>query len=187
MWCPALVVCRSWLQRCVYFCVFASGVRAEEASRGRVPPEDGGALRMRPLHGELSEGSFTCCSTKSTVVYIHRVNLVFGVFWGGFVQYADPVADLLDQWGVFRTRLFRESCVFHRGNYVKDLSRLGRELSRVIIIDNSPASYIFHPENAVSQPLPGIEHNNSVLSGCLMILDVFRLSEKMSLVQGRQK
>lgn len=66
------------------------------------------------------------------------------------IQYADPVADLLDQWGVFRARLFRESCVFHRGNYVKDLSRLGRELSKVIIIDNSPASYIFHPENAVS-------------------------------------
>lgn len=68
------------------------------------------------------------------------------------LQYADPVADLLDQWGVFRARLFRESCVFHRGNYVKDLSRLGRELSKVIIVDNSPASYIFHPENAVSQP-----------------------------------
>ncbi|MBN3283653.1 CTDSL protein, partial [Polyodon spathula] len=64
-------------------------------------------------------------------------------------KYADPVADLLDQWGVFRARLFRESCVFHRGNYVKDLSRLGRELSKVIIVDNSPASYIFHPENAV--------------------------------------
>lgn len=64
-------------------------------------------------------------------------------------QYADPVADLLDQWGVFRARLFRESCVFHRGNYVKDLSRLGRELNKVIIVDNSPASYIFHPENAV--------------------------------------
>ncbi|XP_028833659.1 CTD (carboxy-terminal domain, RNA polymerase II, polypeptide A) small phosphatase-like b isoform X2 [Denticeps clupeoides] len=63
--------------------------------------------------------------------------------------YADPVADLLDHWGVFRARLFRESCVFHRGNYVKDLSRLGRELHNVIILDNSPASYIFHPENAV--------------------------------------
>jgi len=29
------------------------------------------------------------------------------------------VTDLLDKWGVFRARLFRESCVFHRGNYVK--------------------------------------------------------------------
>lgn len=38
-------------------------------------------------------------------------------------QYADPVADLLDKWGVFRSRLFRESCVLHRGNYVKVSSR----------------------------------------------------------------
>lgn len=65
------------------------------------------------------------------------------------LQYADPVADLLDKWGAFRARLFRESCVFHRGNYVKDLSRLGRDLRRIIIVDNSPASYIFHPDNAV--------------------------------------
>ncbi|XP_056663979.1 carboxy-terminal domain RNA polymerase II polypeptide A small phosphatase 1 isoform X2 [Monodelphis domestica] len=64
-------------------------------------------------------------------------------------QYADPVADLLDKWGSFRARLFRESCVFHRGNYVKDLSRLGRDLRRVLILDNSPASYVFHPDNAV--------------------------------------
>ena len=59
------------------------------------------------------------------------------------------MADLLDQWGVFRSRLFRESCVFYRGNYVKDLERLGRDLHRVAIVDNSPASYIFHPEHAV--------------------------------------
>ncbi|XP_062377166.1 CTD (carboxy-terminal domain, RNA polymerase II, polypeptide A) small phosphatase-like a isoform X2 [Sardina pilchardus] len=71
------------------------------------------------------------------------------LFTASLAKYADPVADLLDQWGVFRARLFRESCVFHRGNYVKDLSRLGRELGKVIIVDNSPASYIFHPENAV--------------------------------------
>lgn len=64
-------------------------------------------------------------------------------------QYADPVTDLLDQCGVFRARLFRESCVFYQGCYVKDLSRLGRELHKTLILDNSPASYIFHPENAV--------------------------------------
>ncbi|MEQ2235386.1 hypothetical protein ILYODFUR_001840, partial [Ilyodon furcidens] len=71
------------------------------------------------------------------------------LFTASLAKYADPVADLLDKGGVFRARLFRESCVFHRGNYVKDLSRLGRELQKVIIVDNSPASYIFHPENAV--------------------------------------
>uniref|UniRef100_A0A8D8Y6N1 protein-serine/threonine phosphatase n=1 Tax=Cacopsylla melanoneura TaxID=428564 RepID=A0A8D8Y6N1_9HEMI len=71
------------------------------------------------------------------------------LFTASLAKYADPVADLLDRWGVFRTRLFRESCVFHRGNYVKDLNKLGRDLHQVIIVDNSPASYIFHPDNAV--------------------------------------
>ncbi|XP_030629553.1 CTD (carboxy-terminal domain, RNA polymerase II, polypeptide A) small phosphatase-like b isoform X1 [Chanos chanos] len=83
--------------------------------------------------------------------FLQRMGELFEcvLFTASLAKYADPVADLLDQWGVFRARLFRESCVFHRGNYVKDLSRLGRELSNVIIVDNSPASYIFHPENAV--------------------------------------
>ncbi|XP_047456761.1 carboxy-terminal domain RNA polymerase II polypeptide A small phosphatase 1-like isoform X3 [Mugil cephalus] len=71
------------------------------------------------------------------------------LFTASLSKYADPVSDLLDKWGAFQSRLFRESCVFHKGNYVKDLSRLGRDLNKVIIIDNSPASYVFHPDNAV--------------------------------------
>ncbi|RVE58431.1 hypothetical protein OJAV_G00209190 [Oryzias javanicus] len=71
------------------------------------------------------------------------------LFTASLSKYADPVSDMLDKCGAFKNRLFREACVFHKGNYVKDLSRLGRDLNRVIIIDNSPASYIFHPENAV--------------------------------------
>lgn len=82
-------------------------------------------------------------------------------------QYADPVADLLDKWGAFRARLFRESCVFHRGNYVKDLSRLGRDLRRVLILDNSPASYVFHPDNAVSTGDPVAETGPGHMWGVL--------------------
>uniref|UniRef100_A0A665VFY7 Mitochondrial import inner membrane translocase subunit TIM50 n=1 Tax=Echeneis naucrates TaxID=173247 RepID=A0A665VFY7_ECHNA len=107
------------------------------------PPEENGSPPKPPakfLLPEISIGDYG----KNCVVIDLDETLVHSSF-----KYADPVADLLDQWGVFRARLFRESCVFHRGNYVKDLSRLGRELSKVIIIDNSPASYIFHPENAV--------------------------------------
>ena len=32
---------------------------------------------------------------------------------------------------------------------MKDMSLLGRELEKVIIIDNSPASYLFQPQNAI--------------------------------------
>lgn len=71
------------------------------------------------------------------------------VFTASLSKYADPVLDMLDVGRVVRHRLFRESCYNHKGNYVKDLSQLGRDLSTSIIIDNSPASYIFHPNNAV--------------------------------------
>jgi len=70
-------------------------------------------------------------------------------FTASLAKYADPVLDLLDKFKVVKVRLFREACVHHKGNYVKDLSRLGRDIRHTIIIDNSPASYMFHPENAV--------------------------------------
>ncbi|KAL0068724.1 hypothetical protein AAF712_004053 [Marasmius tenuissimus] len=71
------------------------------------------------------------------------------VFTASLSKYADPVLDQLDTSKVVAHRLFRESCYSHKGNYVKDLSQLGRPLSSTIILDNSPASYIFHPHNAV--------------------------------------
>lgn len=71
------------------------------------------------------------------------------VFTASLSKYADPVLDKLDIHRVVTHRLFRESCYNHRGNYVKDLSQLGRPIADTIILDNSPASYIFHPNNAV--------------------------------------
>ncbi|KAF8554174.1 NIF-domain-containing protein [Imleria badia] len=71
------------------------------------------------------------------------------VFTASLSKYADPVLDKLDMHHVVTHRLFRESCYNHKGNYVKDLSQLGRPIADTIILDNSPASYIFHPNNAV--------------------------------------
>ena len=62
---------------------------------------------------------------------------------------SDPLLDLLDEGGVIRWRLFRESCCPYEGNYVKNLLCLGRDLAHVIIVDNSPHSYIFQPDNAL--------------------------------------
>lgn len=71
------------------------------------------------------------------------------IYTASLNKYADPLLDLLDPQNTIRTRLFRESCVYYEGNYVKDLSLLDRDLEQTIIIDNSPSSYIFHPENAI--------------------------------------
>ncbi|RYG40701.1 hypothetical protein EON68_03905, partial [archaeon] len=56
---------------------------------------------------------------------------------------------MLDPYNVIRARLFREACVHHENAFVKDLSLLGRDPTDVIIVDNSPASYLFQPENAL--------------------------------------
>ncbi|CAK5085267.1 unnamed protein product [Meloidogyne enterolobii] len=83
--------------------------------------------------------------------FLERVGALFEcvLFTASLAKYADPVADLLDRRQVFRFRLFREACVFFEGNYVKDLEKLGRDLRKVVIIDNSPASYAFHPNNSL--------------------------------------
>lgn len=83
--------------------------------------------------------------------FMRRMGPLFEVviFTASVAKYADPVLDLLDIHKVCHHRLFREACVCHRGNYVKDLGKIGRPLKDIIIIDNSPASYLFNPENAV--------------------------------------
>ncbi len=72
------------------------------------------------------------------------------VYTASLSKYADPLLDKLDIHKVIDHRLFRQHCVFHNGHYVKDLSILGRELERTFILDNSPMSYLFQPDNAVA-------------------------------------
>jgi len=71
------------------------------------------------------------------------------IFTASLSKYADPVLDHLDVHRVIKHRLFRESCYNNKGSYVKDISQLGRPMEECIIIDNSPACYVFHPNNAV--------------------------------------
>jgi len=71
------------------------------------------------------------------------------IYTASLSKYADPLLDKLDVGKTISKRLFRENCVFHDGHYVKDLSLLNRDIRNTIIVDNSPMSYKFHPENAI--------------------------------------
>lgn len=83
--------------------------------------------------------------------FLERVGKLYEVvvFTASLSKYADPLLDLLDIHKVVKHRLFRESCTWHEGNYVKDLLTLGRPIEKTIIVDNSPMSYLFQPENAI--------------------------------------
>lgn len=83
--------------------------------------------------------------------FMRRMGAIYEivVYTASLSKYADPLLDKLDIHKVITKRLFRESCVYYDGHYVKDLSLLNRDISQVIIVDNSPMSYTFHPENAI--------------------------------------
>lgn len=70
-------------------------------------------------------------------------NLV--VFTASVQEYADPVIDWLEQERkYFSARYYRQHCTYRQGAYIKDLSSVEPDLSKVMILDNSPLSYLFH-------------------------------------------
>ena len=72
------------------------------------------------------------------------------IFTASLREYADPVIEFIDHEKVVSSRLFRTECLSYNGFYIKNLSYLGRDLKKVVIVDNSPISYTFHPYNAVA-------------------------------------
>ncbi|ODQ65659.1 hypothetical protein NADFUDRAFT_24071 [Nadsonia fulvescens var. elongata DSM 6958] len=99
----------------------------------------------------------------STLYYVHKrpycdeflhcmkqwFNLV--VFTASVQQYADPVIDWLEQeQKFFSKRLYRQHCTLRPAGYTKDISTVESDLSRVVILDNSPISYAMHENNAIA-------------------------------------
>ena len=67
------------------------------------------------------------------------------IFTASVQEYADPVIDWLEQERkYFQARYYRQHCTLRNGAYIKDLSSVEPDLSKVMILDNSPMSYIFH-------------------------------------------
>mmetsp|Transcript_11127 Transcript_11127/g.19585 ORF Transcript_11127/g.19585 Transcript_11127/m.19585 type:complete len:319 (+) Transcript_11127:721-1677(+) len=102
------------------------------------------------------------------------------VFTASLAKYADPLLDELDPNNVIKHRLFRESCTLYLGNYVKDLAILGRPIESVIIVDNSPASYLFQPENAIGVSSFIDDKEDRELVYCLRFLESIKDVQNVS-------
>ena len=84
-------------------------------------------------------------------LFLKKMSLVYEIviYTASLPRYANPLLDWLDPNRLCTYRLFREDCTFYNGIFVKNLSKLGRNLKDTIIIDNSPASYLMHSEWAL--------------------------------------
>ena len=95
-----------------------------------------GILRFRPYLDEFLE---------EVIQYYELV-----IFTSGTKDYADPIIDHIENdKHYFADRLYRHHAIIYNNDYVKDIARLGRDLSKVIIVDNMPQNYRLQKGNGI--------------------------------------
>lgn len=92
------------------------------------------------------------------------------LFTAGLEGYASPLVDRIDPEKRIGARLYRPATVVSRyREHVKDLSGLGRDLRRTVIIDNNPFSFVLQPLNGIPcVPFTGEHSEDQQLLGVLL-------------------
>ena len=71
------------------------------------------------------------------------------IFTAAAEDYADIVLNELDKNKVINYKLYRKHTEQINGIFIKDLSKLGRDLSKILIVDNNKDNFSLQPENGL--------------------------------------
>ena len=73
------------------------------------------------------------------------------VFTGATQDYANLLIDALEENKIyFEHRLYRQHMIIIDNEFVKDLTRIGRPLDKIIIVDNMPQNFRLQKENGIN-------------------------------------
>ena len=124
----------------------------------RVKEGRNGTLKIRP-------GTFS---------FLEKVQKYFEIiaFSEAEQNYVDLVLNTLQEnKKYFDYTLYRQHTTIQNEEFIKDLSKIGRKLSNIIIIDNMPQNYRLQPENGILiKPFWGKDNNDDVLFSLSKIL-----------------
>ena len=75
------------------------------------------------------------------------------LFSSNYMMYSEKIVEKLDPLRAYISyQLYKEHCLYKDGAHIKDLSKLNRDISKVVIVDVSDDSIKLQPENAIKLP-----------------------------------
>ncbi|XP_062133664.1 CTD nuclear envelope phosphatase 1 [Drosophila sulfurigaster albostrigata] len=110
------------------------------------------------------------------------------IYTASMEAYASLVVDKLDAGrGILRRRFYRQHCVSSTNLISKNLHVVSRDLSKVMIIDNSPGAYRDFPQNAIPIKTYIYDPHDEELLNLLPFLDALRFTKDVRSILGRRE
>ena len=124
----------------------------------KIKDENNGTIKIRP-------GTFS---------FLEKVKKYYEIiiFSEAEQNYVDLAASSIEEnKKYFDYKLYRQHATIENEEFIKDLNKIGRKLSNIIIVDNMPQNFRLQPENGIYiKPFWGKDNEDDVLFGLAKIL-----------------